>query len=86
MNISDAMLGAVTPLKSGMPFQSRRLIGPLEASVPNLASFFLICSSIAFTASSFSFSQLIQPSSSSLSSFFVGPTIVSFRVPTLKEL
>ena len=81
ININEAMLGVVTPLKSGMPFHSRRS----NASLPNASTFRSdLCSSsdARFPCRP----QEVDPAfSKQFELLRVGPTMVNFIPPTLKD-
>ncbi len=85
MNISEATFGAVTPSKSGMPFQLRRSKG--EPGAPLLNSSIRCLSSLrsARTSSWLARSQLTQPVFRSVSSCAPGPTMVNFIDPMGKD-
>lgn len=83
MNISDATFGAVTPLMSGMPFQSPRSYGEWRSDpVLNSSMRRLSSARIALTSFRFSRSQVTHPSPSRASSSFVGPISVNCIDPS----
>jgi hypothetical protein len=87
MNMSDATLGAVTPLKSGMPFQSRRSKGPVASEpVLNRSIRLRISERTRLTPLSPSAdrSHVFHPFRRFRSSLLVGPTIVQVLLPMLK--